>query len=117
MNTHTDQNERPDPAAQLMGITRQQLAALKPKEQVKHMLEQNKRVISEALPRHMNPERMMRVAITSVTSVPALLECYVPTLIGGIITAAGSGEPGRSGSIPVCRCCRWRHRREARPDL
>ena len=90
----TDQQERPDPTAQLMGITRQQLAALKPKEQVKHLLEQNKQVIAQALPRHMNPERLMRVAITSVTSVPALLECYVPTLIGGIIQCSQMGlEP------------------------
>ena len=89
-----DQTERPDPAAQVMGITKQQLAALKPKQQVKYLLEQNKRVIAEALPQHMNPERLMRVAVTSVTSVPALLECYVPTLIGGIIQCSQMGlEP------------------------
>lgn len=67
---------------------------MKPKDMVKHMLEQNKLVIAEALPRHMNPERLLRVAITSVTSNPALLECYVPTLIGGIIQCAQMGlEP------------------------
>jgi recombination protein RecT len=67
---------------------------VKPKDLVKHMLEQNKHVIAQALPRHMNPERLMRVAITSVTSNPALLECYVPTLIGGIIQCSQMGlEP------------------------
>lgn len=67
---------------------------MKPKDQVKHMLEQNKHVIAQALPKHMNPERLMRVAITSVTSNPALLECYVPTLIGGIIQCSQMGlEP------------------------
>ncbi len=83
-----------DPMEQVMGLTKQQLAVMKPKEQVKHLLEQNKQVIAQALPRHMNPERLMRVAITSVTSVPALLECYVPTLIGGIIQCSQMGlEP------------------------
>lgn len=67
---------------------------LKPKDQVKVLLEQNKHVIAQALPKHMNPERLMRVAITSVTSNPKLLECYVPTLIGGIIQCSQMGlEP------------------------
>lgn len=67
---------------------------VKPKDLVKHMLEQNKHVIAQALPRHMNPERLMRVAITSVTSNPELLKCYVPTLIGGIIQCSQMGlEP------------------------
>lgn len=67
---------------------------LKPKEMVKHLLEQNKHVIAQALPRHMNADRLMRVAITSVTSNPALLKCYVPTLIGGIIQCSQMGlEP------------------------
>ena len=78
----------------VVGPTKEQLAAMKPKDQVKHLLEANKNVIAQALPRHMNPERLMRVAITSVTSVPALLECYVPTLIGGIIQCSQMGlEP------------------------
>ena len=67
---------------------------LKPKDMVKALLEQNKHVIAQALPKHMNPERLMRVAITSVTSNPKLLECYVPTLIGGIIQCSQMGlEP------------------------
>lgn len=77
-----------------LGPTKEQLAAMKPKDQVKHLLEANKQVIAQALPKHMNPERLMRVAITSVTSVPSLLECYVPTLIGGIIQCSAMGlEP------------------------
>lgn len=67
---------------------------MKPKDMVKHLLEQNKAVIQQALPKHMNPDRLLRVAITSVTSNPALLECYVPTLIGGIIQCSQMGlEP------------------------
>lgn len=76
------------------GATAVAIKDMKPKDQVKHLLEQNKAVIQQALPRHMNPERLMRVAITSVTSNPNLLECYVPTLIGGIIQCSQMGlEP------------------------
>lgn len=76
------------------GATAAAIKDMKPKDQVKHLLEQNKAVIQQALPRHMNPERLMRVAITSVTSNPSLLECYVPTLIGGIIQCSQMGlEP------------------------
>jgi recombination protein RecT len=79
---------------QKKGASAVALKDMKPKDQVKHMLEQNKHVIAQALPRHMNPERLMRVAITSVTSNPKLLECYVPTLIGGIIQCSQMGlEP------------------------
>jgi len=80
--------------AELKAGTRVALKDMKPKDQVKHLLEQNKLVIQQALPKHMNAERLMRVAITSVTSNPKLLECYVPTLIGGIIQCSQMGlEP------------------------
>lgn len=75
-------------AANAAGVT------LKPKDQVKALLDQNKHVIKQAMPKHMTPERFTRVAITSVTTTPALLECYVPTLIGSIIQCSQMGlEP------------------------
>ena len=70
------------------------LADLKPKEQVRHLLAQNRAAIAQAMPRHMNAERLMRVAQTAVTTTPALLECYIPTLLGGIIQCSQMGlEP------------------------
>lgn len=88
---------------------------VKPKDLVKHLLEQNKHVIAQALPKHMNAERLMRVAITSVTSNPALLKCYVPTLIGGIIQCSQMGlEPntvlGHAYLIP------YNNRKKGRTD-
>ena len=81
-------------ALQQQGATAVAVKDMKPKDQVKHLLEQNKHVIAQALPRHMNPERLMRVAVTSITGNPGLLECYVPTLIGGIIQCSQMGlEP------------------------
>lgn len=70
------------------------LVAMKPKDQVKHLLEQNKLAIAQAMPRHMNPDRLLKVAQTAVTTTPALLECYLPTLLGGIIQCSQMGlEP------------------------
>ena len=72
----------------------QQGKELTGKDQVKDLLEQNKQFIAQALPRHMNAERLLRTAITAYTTTPALKECYVPSLIGGIVQCAIMGlEP------------------------
>jgi len=64
------------------------------KDQVKDLLEQNKDFIAQALPKHMNPDRMLRTAITAYTTTPALKECYVPSLIGAVVACAIMGlEP------------------------
>ncbi len=82
------------PGIQELKKPKTDLATMKPKDQVKHLLEQNKTAIAQAIPRHMNPERLMKVAQTAITTTPALLECYVPTLLGGIIQCAQMGlEP------------------------
>lgn len=70
------------------------LAKLKPKDQVKHLLERNRTNIEAMLPKHVTPERLMKVAQVAATTTPGLLECYVPTLINGIIVCAQLGlEP------------------------
>lgn len=69
-------------------------AGLKPKDQVKALLEQNRGLIKQALPKHINPDRLLRVAQTSVTTTPGLLECFTGSLIGGIMQCAQMGlEP------------------------
>lgn len=61
---------------------------------VRALLEKSKVQIQMALPKHMNAERMMRIALTSVQRTPALLECAPITLLGAIIQAAQLGlEP------------------------
>ena len=84
----------PTDIAELKDAKPVKLSDLKPKEQVRHLLAQNRAAIAQAMPRHMNAERLMRVAQTAVTTTPALLECYIPTLLGGIIQCSQMGlEP------------------------
>jgi recombination protein RecT len=61
---------------------------------VRTLLEKSKAQIALALPKHMNAERMMRIALTSVQRTPKLLECEPISLIGAVIQASQLGlEP------------------------
>lgn len=51
--------------------------------------------IAKALPRHMNPDRMARVALTECRKNPELLKCDPVTLFGAFLQCAQLGlEPG-----------------------
>ena len=51
--------------------------------------------IKMALPKHINPERMMRIFITEIRKNPKLSECTVPSFLGSVIQACQLGlEPG-----------------------
>jgi len=61
--------------------------------------------IKNALPVHLKPERMVRMAITTVRRTPKLLECDPLTLVAGIIQASElglelSGPLGQAYLIP-----------------
>lgn len=72
----------------------QALAQMKPKDQIAHLLEKKKGEISKMLPKHLNAERLMKVAQIAATTTPALLECEVPSLVGAIGQCAQMGlEP------------------------
>lgn len=59
------------------------------------MLEQHKGEIARALPRHMTPDRMARIALTEFSKTPKLLECDPKSLFGAIIQCSQLGlEPG-----------------------
>ena len=50
--------------------------------------------IAAALPRHVDPERMLRIALTSARKTPALLECTPESFLGAVIQSAQLGlEP------------------------
>ncbi|UQD52332.1 recombination protein RecT [Bacillus methanolicus] len=54
--------------------------------------------IEKALPSHMNPDRMARIALTTIRTNPKLLEASVPSLLGAVMQAAQLGlEPGLIG--------------------
>lgn len=68
------------------------------------MLEKHKAEIAKALPRHLNPDRMCRIALTAFRRTPALGNCDPRSLFAAVIQAAQLGlEPdtlGRSYLIP-----------------
>lgn len=63
-------------------------------ETVRSLLERSKAQIKLALPRHLSPDRMLRIVMTSVQRNPELLDCTPQSLIGAVIQSAQLGlEP------------------------
>lgn len=67
------------------------LSAMKPAEKVAYLLEARKDAIAAMLPRHLNAERLLKVAQIAATTTPALLECEIPSLISAIGQCAQMG--------------------------
>lgn len=55
------------------------------------LLAQNKKAIASALPKHLTPERICRVAVNTITKTPALARCNPATLAMAIIEASSLG--------------------------
>jgi recombination protein RecT len=54
--------------------------------------------MQSVLPKHMDAERMSRIALNVIRTNPKLLECNLPSLMGGVLEAAKLGlEPGLLG--------------------
>lgn len=61
-------------------------------------LERAKGTVAAALPKHLNPDRMLRLAVTCFSTTPALRECTGISILSSIITASQLGlEPGIAG--------------------
>lgn len=53
---------------------------------------------AQAMPKHLNPERLTRIALTTIRTNPALLTCNVPSLMAAVMQSAQLGlEPGLIG--------------------
>jgi recombination protein RecT len=80
----------------------------KPKT-INQMLEQMKPELQKVLPRHMNVERVMRIALTEIRKNPTLGNCEPLSLIAAVMTAAQLGlEIGVNGQaylVPFGREC------------
>src|SRR5262245_12814982 len=58
------------------------------------LLEKYKHQIAAAIPNHLTPERLIRIALTAVSRSPGLRECDPLTICGCVIQAAQLGlEP------------------------
>lgn len=77
---------------------------------IRQLLDKSKQQIRLALPTHMSPDRMLRVAMTSVQKNPDLLDCSPESLMGAIIQSAQLGlEPdgvlGHAYLVPYGKVC------------
>jgi len=72
-------------------------------------LEKAKSTIALALPKHLNPDRMCRLAVTCFSTTPKLRECDPQSILASIIIASQLGlEPGVAGQgylIPYKKTC------------
>lgn len=84
-------------------------AAAKEPKGFMELIEAMKPEIARALPRHINPERMARIATTEYRKNPKLGECEIRSVFGAIITLSQLGlEPGVMGAaylIPYKGVC------------
>ena len=68
---------------------------------VQEMLRQAETRIAACLPKHLTPERMIRVALTTIQRTPKLLLCSPLSIIGAIVQASELGleRRGVPGSL------------------
>ena len=72
----------------------QRIADMKPKEQIAYLLKQKSGEIAKMLPKHLNAERLLKVAQIAATTTPDLAKCDVASLVGAIGQCAQMGlEP------------------------
>jgi len=75
------------------------------------MIEQLKKQVALALPKHLNPDRMGRIALTEFNKNRALLECDPRTVFASVVIASQMGlEPGIMGQgylIPYNGACQF----------
>lgn len=76
---------------------------------LKKLMDASKKEIIAALPKHVDPDRMLRVAMTEVRKNPRLLECDQASFLGAVIQASQLGlEPG--GALGHCWLIPYRNK-------
>ena len=63
---------------------------------VAHLLDRSKKQMADALPKHMTPNRMARIALTEVRKNPELAMCCPLSFCGAIIQCS---QPGLSVAL------------------
>jgi len=68
-----------------------QALSIKEESGIKQMLAANIKAIKTVLPKHMTPERMMRIAYTAISRSPGLARCTPISLLNAVIEASMLG--------------------------
>ena len=75
-----------------------------------------KQQMALALPKHINPDRLARIALTEVRKVPKLAQCDQTSFLGAIMQCAALGlEPG--GALGHCYLIPFENRRQNRTEV
>lgn len=65
---------------------------------IAQLIDRQRSEIARALPKHMDADRLARIATTTIKTTPALLECTASSLLGALMLSAQTGlEPGPLG--------------------
>jgi len=83
--------------------TQQALETIKKPQDLKALIEASAKELGRALPEHMRPERVVRIALTCIRQNPQLAKCTPESFLGALFTAAQLGiEPiaGRAYLLP-----------------
>ncbi len=87
-----------------MSTPEQAIASFKePSKSLKQLIEESAKELGRALPDHLKPERLVRIALTLIRQTPDLAKCTSESFLGALFTAAQLGvEPiaGRAYLIP-----------------
>lgn len=69
-----------------------------PEVTIQEYLQEMAPAIKQALPKHLSPDRLLRIAMTTIRTTPKLLQCNVESLMAAVMEAAQLGlEPGILG--------------------
>lgn len=83
--------------------TKQALQTQEKPKTLQNMIESSVKELGRALPEHMRPERLVRIALTCIRTTPDLTKCTPESFLGALFTAAQIGvEPvaGRAFLLP-----------------
>ncbi|MDH6351890.1 recombinase RecT [Brevibacillus sp. 1238] len=83
-----------DMATKLAGRSAQATPALKPEQQISALLKRMESEIARAMPKHLTPDRLGRIALTAIRQTPKLLQCDQMSLLAAVMQSAQLGlEP------------------------
>lgn len=79
------------------------VATISPQESLRQLIEKSAKEFKRALPTHMRPERLVRIALTCIRQNPELVQCTPASFVGALLVSAQLGlEPmaGRAYILP-----------------
>lgn len=92
-----------------MSDQNRQLAIFSKPAELMKFLETGKSAVEMALPKHLNADRMLRLALTCFSTTPKLRECTGQSILASVVVASQIGlEPGVAGQgylIPYKTTC------------